>query len=382
MAEDRRTNLIFPANQGSDEASLEQDLRTAFVRYRRDVGETSTLGVLYTGRDGSGYENQVLGVDGALRVTDSDVIRFQALGSRTEYPAQVAADHGQPEGSFDGSAWLVDYRHGERDWAWFATYQDLDPDFRADAGFLPQVDVRAADAGVERTFWGEPGDWYRRLEVFLGADTTRSHAGDVEEWGADLVVTWQGPWQSVVSASVAPNGEHFDGVDYDNFRQSVFASLRPSGAVALSGRVSWGETIDFANSRQADFVSIQPEIELNLGRRFRGELDHVWEELEVAPGRLLTARLTRARLYYHLNRRTFVRAILQHRDVDRNAAVYREPVEPEVEQLLSQLLFSYEVNPRTVVLAGYSDDRLGLRGTDLTRTGRTFFLKLGYAWLL
>ncbi|MFP3939992.1 MAG: ankyrin repeat domain-containing protein, partial [Thermoanaerobaculia bacterium] len=65
-----------------------------------------------------------------------------------------------------------------------------------------------------------------------------------------------------------------------------------------------------------------------------------------------------------------------------NAAVYLEPVEPEAEELLSQLLVSYELNPRTVVLAGYSDDRLGHRGTGLTRTGRTFFLKLGYAWLL
>lgn len=382
VAEDRLTNLIFPAHQGSDETSLDRDLRTAFLRYRRDVGETSTLGVLYTGRGGSGYENQVLGVDGALRVTDSDVIRFQALGSRTEYPAAVAAAHGQPSGAFDGSAWLLDYRHGERDWAWFATYQDLDPEFRADAGFLPRVDLKTARAGVERTFWGGEEDWYRRFEVFLGADATRDHAGEVEEWGGDLVVTYQGPWQSVVSVNVAPNGEHFAGVDYDNFRQSVFVALRPSGAIALSGRVNWGETIDFENSRQADFVSIQPEIELNLGRRFRGELDHVWQELEVEPGRLFTARLTRARLYYHLNRRTFVRAILQHRDVDRNAAVYLDPVEPEIEQLLSQLLFSYELNPRTVVLAGYSDDRLGVRGTELTQTGRTFFLKLGYAWLL
>lgn len=52
-------------------------------------------------------------------------------GSRTEYPEALATAHGQPEGPFEGSAWLVDYRHGDRDWAWFATYQDLDPDGRS-----------------------------------------------------------------------------------------------------------------------------------------------------------------------------------------------------------------------------------------------------------
>jgi hypothetical protein len=162
----------------------------------------------------------------------------------------------------------------------------------------------------------------------------------------------------------------------------VFVSIRPSGLFAFEMDVDWGETIDFANSRQADFVSVEPSLELNLGRRVRAELEHVWEELEVEPGRLFTARLTRVRLHYHLSRRAYFRAIVQHRDVDRNAAVYLEEVEPRVEQLLTQLLFSYEVNPRTVVLAGYSDDRLGLQDTGLTQTGRTFFLKLGYALLL
>ncbi len=236
--------------------------------------------------------------------------------------------------------------------------------------------------GVQRTFWGEEGGWYRRFEVFAGADTSRDHTGEIEEWGADLVLRYQGPWQSVVQASVAPNDEHFDGVNYDNFRQSVFVSLRPSGAFAFAMDVDWGETIDFANSRQAEFVSFEPEIEVNLGRRLRGELDYIWEELEVEPGRLFTARLTRARFYYHLSRRVFFRAIVQHRNVDRNAAVYLADVEPEVEQLLTQLLFSYEVNPRTVVLAGYSDSSVGLQDIDLSQTGRTFFVKLGYAWLL
>ena len=57
-------------------------------------------------------------------------------------------------------------------------------------------------------------------------------------------------------------------------------------------------------------------------------------------------------------------------------------MEPETESLFSQLLFSYKLNAQTVLFAGYSNNRLGLQGVDLTETDRTFFVKLGYAWAL
>ena len=35
-----------------------------------------------------------------------------------------------------------------------------------------------------------------------------------------------------------------------------------------------------------------------------------------------------------------------------------------------------------MLFLGYSDNQLGLQGIDLTRTDRTLFFKIGYAWLL
>lgn len=77
-----------------------------------------------------------------------------------------------------------------------------------------------------------------------------------------------------------------------------------------------------------------------------------------------------------------MRAILQRLDVERDPALHAAPVEPSVETLFSQLLFSYKLNARTVVFLGYSDNQLALADTDLTRTDRTFFFKVGYAWIL
>jgi hypothetical protein len=78
---------------------------------------------------------------------------------------------------------------------------------------------------------------------------------------------------------------------------------------------------------------------------------------------------------------SFIRGILQYQDVDRNPALYDFPVSASSEQLFSQLLFSYKLNPQTVFFLGYSDTHLGVGQIDLTQTDRTFFAKIGYAWI-
>ena len=56
-------------------------------------------------------------------------------------------------------------------------------------------------------------------------------------------------------------------------------------------------------------------------------------------------------------------------------------MDPKSERLFTQLLVSYKLNPQTVFFLGYSDNSLADQRIDLTRTDRTLFLKLGYAWL-
>ena len=102
----------------------------------------------------------------------------------------------------------------------------------------------------------------------------------------------------------------------------------------------------------------------------------------MAGGELFEANLSQLRLVYNFNVRMFVRAIFQRLDVVRDPALYSFEVEPETETLFAQLLFSYKLNARTVLFVGYADNQLGLVDVDLTRTDRTFFFKLGYAWIL
>jgi hypothetical protein len=379
FARDRLNNLLLPGPDGSRLVSLDDEVTSGVARWRRDLGDRANLGLLWTGREGTGYGNHVLGVDGVVRVTESDEVRVQVVGSSTRYPG-VPALAGQPAGGFEGWAAHAGYLHSDREWLWFAEGQERSPDFRADSGFLNQVGVRTGAAGVQRRFWGQPDDWYSNLFVFLGVDGAQEHDGDWNEWGADLSFTYQGPRQSELSVNLAPNQEHFRGVTYHNFRHSLTASFQPRGWLETGFHVNRGETIDFDHNRPADFVTVSPWLELKL-RRFQSELSWDRQDLEVAGGRLFQLGILQTRTLYHFNRRAYLRAILQHRRLERTPALYARAVEPEEESLLTQLLFSYRLNALTVLLAGYSDVHLGLEHVDLTQTDRTVFLKLSYALL-
>jgi hypothetical protein len=383
-AEDRINNLIFPGPELSNLVSLDEDVLSAVLRYRRDVGRRSTLGVLFTGRDADDYENHVLGLDGTVRLSDSDTLRFQALGSDTLYPRAVAEGFGQPTGSFQDAAWQADYSHADRKWLWLLRVGARGEDFRADSGFMPQVGFREAIGLVERTFWGGPDAWYSRFLVQLDYTHRETEDGRRLEDGANVVFTYEGPLQSRVIWGIRPNRESFLGETFDDLRSDVRVTLRPSGRLGLGLFVRGGETIDFANVRQAEFWHVEPTVDFRLGRHLEGRLQHLWQAFEVpGGGRFLEANLSQGTLVYHLNVRAFFRAILQYRDVERDLALYTTPnlPPPEEEELFSQLLFSYKLNPETVLFLGYSDFHEGGQGIDLTHKSRTVFLKLGYAFL-
>ena len=72
---------------------------------------------------------------------------------------------------------------------------------------------------------------------------------------------------------------------------------------------------------------------------------------------------------------------MQYQQLDLNPETWTFPVPDDTEELFTQLLFSYKINPQTVFLAGYSDGREGFDDVSLLETDRSFFLKVGYAWL-
>ncbi len=161
-----------------------------------------------------------------------------------------------------------------------------------------------------------------------------------------------------------------------------FGEMQPTGTAKFTLFTKVGETVDFANNQEADQVLLEPGVEVKLGRRFNARLNHNFQELDVAGGTLFTAHLSQLRLVYQFNVRMFVRTIMQYRDLERDLSLYTFPPDnAEEKDLFSELLFSYKVNPQTVVFVGYSDIEVGTDMISLTQAKQMFFVKLGYAWV-
>ena len=381
VTEDEDNALTIPFNDRSVPVFRQgEPVTSGVVRYRRDVGAGSTVGLLLTDREGGDYHNRVAGLDGFFRIGATDTARVQLLSSDTRYPLGIGA--GQGLDPFSGDARMADYRHNGRDWFWSLAYEDRDPGFRADSGYVPRVDFREGRATVQRQIYGQRDDWFTQINVGLASRRTEDYDGQLTDERFDLYGNVSGPLQSFAEISVERNKDFYQGVLYDGLdRIEGSASFQPSGAARLSLYVDSGETVDFSNNQEADVFVFAPGGELKLGRHLNARLDHTLQRLDVEGGELFEANLSELRLVYNFNVRSFVRGIFQYLDVSRDPSLYSFPVEDQTEELFTQLLFSYKLNPQTVLFVGYSDNRLGA-AYDLDETDRTFFAKVGYALIL
>lgn len=382
VARDRVLNLLFPSKDGSSYGSYDLPTTSGAFRYRHDVGRASTLGVVATAREGEGYHNRVVGVDGLLRLTPTDTLNFQLLRSITRYPTSVADEQDQESGEFSGTALQAEYQRATRNWGAWAWYRAIDPGFRADLGFVSQVDTRGGEVGGQRVFWGKPGQPLTRASLGVELQRFEDHAGNLLESTGELFTRLEGPYQSWLNLRAVSFKESYQGKQYSGLRTNFFFNIRPSGDLTTSLAGRFGDAVDYANGRPGRSTRLQPGLTLNLGRHLYLQLDHLWERLEIDEGQLYLARLAQARVVYQFSTNVFARVVMQHLDLDRDPALYRTAVPAETSHLFTQFLFSYKLNPQTVAFLGYSDTREGEERLDLTRTSRTFFLKLGYAWLM
>jgi hypothetical protein len=382
-AEDTLNSLIFPSSQGSQSTQLDQSVTSGVVRYRRDVGASSAIGLLYTGREGDDYHNRVMSIDGFFRPRETDTLLIHYVRSDTLYPSAVAEEFGQPEGEFSDDFWEVRYQFSNRNWYFAVDYEDYGTDFRTDSGFVPRVGILKAQSVGSRNFWGDDDSWYDQWVLGYYVNRTEDQDGQLTDEIYQVYGSVAGPLQSVIDLSTMQRKEFFSGILYEGLDWTRLAlQIQPTGSLRLSLSGSLGDTIDYANNQLAEETVISPAFEAKIGKHINAGFDHTLQRLDVPGGELFEANLSQLKLVYNFTSRMFVRGILQRLDIERDPDLYTFETEPELETLFSQFLFSYKLNARTVLFAGYSDNQLGLQNIRTTRTDRTLFFKIGYAWIL
>jgi hypothetical protein len=378
---DDLTNLIFPGSQGSGSTSLDQRSSALVLRCKRDLGNKYTVGALFTGRSGDGYFNRVYGFDGLARFTNRDKVSFQFLGSSTRYPDDVAARFAQPGDVFNDRALHLEYDHQARNLNFWVAYEDVGDLFRADLGFMPQVDYRDLSGAVAYAWMRNQG-WWSQMQV----GTSFSYSEDQESRFLyrrnSLNFFFRGAMQTFFTLFGNHVLESYQDKTFDQWSLQANLQMQPAANLQLYLGANVGDRIDYENVRPGRRLRVNPDLTLNVGRRLAFNLDHIYERMVVEGRELYTANISQGQAIYHLNARTFLRAIVQYVAYDYNVANYTFTIDPEYKHFFSQFLFSYKLNPRTVLFLGYSDNALGTQDYRLTRSDRTIFMKVSYSWQL
>lgn len=379
VARDESPNLLLVGSQWSYPVALANEVTSSVLRYRRDVGESSTLGGMATARNGEGYSNYVGGLDGNIRFGPSDVVEFQAVGSRTEYPPEAASRAYEQEGEFDGAAYDVEYDHDSSDWDWWLAYRDIGSRFRSDVGFRSRAGFRQARTGWVREWRQEAGHWYTYMNGGFGYVHEEERDGELLRRFLDWWASYEGPSRVSVNLYGMIGAERYGGVDYDKIEYYTNVGWWPTGSLFVTLDTDFGDAIDYRHGRAATFLSLEPYVQYKVGRRLDVTFAHEYLRLSADEGRLFSANVSYLRTTYQFTRRAFLRAILQYETTDVNEEIYDDIDE---DTLASQILFSYKINPQTVFYVGYSDSHYGTNDFCLTQSDRAVFAKIGYAWVM
>ena len=406
VAWDEPTTFVLPFPEGSTGTFFPGENTTGVLRYRRDIGSGSSIGAIATLRDGEqdvdvdrddttdpgdpAYRNFVGGVDGVFRLSPTDVVTAQWLTTSTDYPDRFAGAFRQPKEPFDGTGWTADYAHEARFWSWHAGAGSRSPGFRADAGFIPRIDVRSAYLSGQRSFYAPPGSWWTRLRLSAEWERAENTAGELleDEWAVEL--GYSGPYQSSMELRPMWTRESYRGTVYDQRGINFFGNVRPTGDFTTSLFAFYGDGIDYANNRPGRQLYLEPGLTWNIGPHLYLQLDDAWERFDEVGGRLYWANQANARFIYQFDVRTFVRLVVQWTAVDRNLDLYG-PFDDEGEdeddlplarerRLLGQFLFAFKLNPQTVLFAGFDGRSFESEAASRHLAGRSIFVKLGYDW--
>ncbi len=381
VVRDDITNLIFPGSQGSRATSLAIKSTASVLRYKRDIGSRYTLGGFFTDREGSGYFNRMLGFDCDLRITPTDQIQVQLLGSQTAYPDEVSQEFGQPAGDFSDEFIAFEYDHDSRNVYWWLDYDEVGSQFRADLGFIPMVGYRNVEGGLFFTRYADQGKWWSRMCAGTELNFYEDEDGGLLDKGGSLWFLYEGELQSSVYLRAYKFRETYNDAKFDMTYYYAEGGLRPSRNLRFYLGSSFGDRIDYANTRPGERILLNPYVEYNLNKHLLLELGHTFERLWVDEGRLYTANISRLIAVYQFNVRAFFRSIVQHVEYRYDTDHYTFAVDPIYRHFATQHLFSYKINPRTVFFLGYSDGYYGDASVTLSQNERTIFTKISYAWV-
>jgi hypothetical protein len=328
-------------------------------RVSRDVGNQSSLGLIYTHRAGPGGSNQVGGLDGRVKIRQNWTASFQAAWSSTRLPDASATP---------GTAYQLVLDRAGRQLNYHLEYKDRSPGFHTALGFDPRPDLRSLEQLVSFRLRPEGA----RL-VSWGPDLLLRRAADHD--GTELELTtgpafhWELSGQTRFGAYYLQSREGLRPADFpelhqtSSFRTSQWGLIFSSAfapQVSLSGGYASGGGINFsppAGQPPGPAQLTSAEIELTLRPLTALTIDNRYLVTRISDraglGRVLDNHLLRSKWSYRLSRALSLRVIVQYDALSASPSRTRLS---STKNLNADFLLTYFLHHGTALYVGYNSN--------------------------
>ncbi|WP_158089081.1 carbohydrate binding family 9 domain-containing protein [Cognaticolwellia mytili] len=398
ITNDTQTNIILPGNTGSRLISLAEESESGAIKYRYDVNEDLSFGVVSTLRQTDNYHNYVSGIDSKYRLNDSNSFQAQILFADTQDSASMTLSGNEEK--FTDQAFKIEYAHNSEYWEVDAEHQEIGDKFRADLGFMPRADYQKSKVLVNRLFYGEPESIWQEMKFAGQWQILHNENGELLERSVSSSFNIDGPMLSFVDvmvvaadkiglrrheldASLTINNS-IDG-NTKRFQENqvvVYGTIQPTPQLSTELELTLGDKIDYDNDRLGDITVLYGNVSYNINKHLEFDFSHTYSELKAESANVYTENLTELRVSYQFNVNSYLKFNVVYTDIDfnldNNAAAYSA----KDNRLSTQLIYAYKLNPQTVFYLGYSDNSYqddNLKS--LERNQRTIYSKISYAWL-
>jgi hypothetical protein len=380
-ARDATTQVLLPGALRSSFRVLDQDANILLGRYRYDLNlgsdkDQASIGTVLTHRSGDDYRNTAAGIDGRWQ-TGAHTFTGQWLRSDSQYPNTLGLADTAPS----GDAIVARYNFGNRRWSANLSHTHIDPGFRADLGFIGQVGYRKSVVGGGHTWYGKEGAKISRVSFYSDWDITYRDDGQLLERELEANINGSGTKQSYFTLGALTRVRFWEGALFDERWFNLYGEFtaRPGLQMGISYR--HGKQLDLAASRTGTVDEIEPWVSVDAGRGLSLNLNYSMQQLRRDGGTAFKTGVLDGRVSWQFDPRQRLRLSVQGSQIDRDTALYARSIERRSRDLAAQLLYSYKLNPRSALYAGYSH---GGYADDTQRTltdlDRGLFVKLSYAW--
>jgi hypothetical protein len=359
---DRRA--LDPRVVCNNERFVDKNAYIGVLRLKRDVGTESSLGVLATSYSFIEKHNNVLGVDGRLRLDKKTTASFQLLGTTSRNFFFDPDDGVNTYRTGNGFGYMGAYNVSGRNWGWEIYGEGFTRDYRADVGFFQRTNSNFSSASLRYNSDPNPKKKIISFHWHNFTHVDYDWQGRIYTWESENLVELALPRSSWVGVWWEPGYERLFDHEFGATREA-----KPCNPFAVANKCTFfGESAERSSSKQ--HLSFFMGSNFSKQIQFNGQVTHRWGHFDldfgngdkyprVSPAALLLGQL--APLDPGRG------SLLQF-----NGAITYQPT--------NELRTSFSINSQR--LRRYDTDRVAFRVNILTARGTYQFTKATFARLI